>query len=256
VQLENSRGKALVRAQVTGRQRKGALFAPMHWTGNFSSEGRINALVHPLTDPVSGQPGLKTSPVNVSPVRVALYGFAVSRHRPNCNVSHYWATARAEGGWRTELAFFDSPGDAGALVAALFGPQAGFELLSFNDPSAGRTAFAGFAGPRLVLALWLSPAPVLASRQWAVAQLAGQHHHAMQRSAILSGRAGANRPDPGPLVCSCFGVGANQIATCAASGQATTVDAVGAVLKAGTNCGSCRIEIERILDAHRLQRAV
>jgi assimilatory nitrate reductase catalytic subunit len=35
-----------------------------------------------------------------------------------------------------------------------------------------------------------------------------------------------------------------------------TVEAVGDRLKAGTSCGSCRTEIRRLIDAHRLQEAV
>ncbi|MCD7059028.1 nitrate reductase [Pelagibacterium xiamenense] len=255
VQLENALGRAIVRAQVTDRQRPGTVFAPMHWTGAYSSEGRVNALVRPLTDPVSGQPGLKMSAVSLYPAKVALYGFAVSAERPDCDGADYWAAARAEGGWRTELALFEPVDDAAALAAALFGDTAGLDVLSFADAKSGRASLAGFAGPRLVFALWLSPDPVLVSRQWATAQLTETHDMPMARNAVLSGRPGADRPDPGPLVCSCFGVGANQIAALAASGEATTVDAVGAALKAGTNCGSCRTEIRRIIDAHRLQAA-
>jgi len=35
----------------------------------------------------------------------------------------------------------------------------------------------------------------------------------------------------------------------AAKAGAHTIDAVGACLKAGTNCGSCRMEIGRLIDA-------
>ena len=255
VRLENARGRAIMRATVNDRQRKGSVFVPMHWTGVYASEGRVNALVTPMTDPVSGQPGLKMSSVSVYPARIGLYGFAVSRERPQCANLDYWAVARAEGGWRTELAFFDIPGDPEAEVRALFGKGSGIDELSFCDASTGHMSFAGFAGSRLDYALWLSPDPVLVSRQWATAQLGACHDRAMQRSMVLSGRPSGDRPDPGPLVCSCFGVGANQIAALAQSGEATTVDAVGAVLNAGTNCGSCRTEIRRILDAHRLQAA-
>ncbi|WP_404406364.1 molybdopterin-dependent oxidoreductase [Pelagibacterium halotolerans] len=252
VQLENALGRAVMRAQVTDRQRPGTVFAPMHWTGAYSSEGRVNALVAPMADPVSGQPGLKMSAVSLYPAKVALYGFAVSAARPDCAAADYWATARAEGGWRTELGLFEATDD---IAASLFGDATALDVLSYSDAKSGRASLAAFAGPRLVFALWLAPDPVLVSRQWAVAQLTETHDKPMARSAVLSGRPGADRPDPGPLVCSCFGVGANQIAELAASGEATTVDAVGAALKAGTNCGSCRTEIRRIIDAHRLQAA-
>ena len=255
VQLQNERGRAIVRAQITDRQRKGTIFAPMHWTGSFSSQGRINTLVAPLADPVSGQPGLKMSAVSAAPEKVRFYGFAVSHGRPNCSELDYWALARTEGGWRTELAIYETPHNLDAQVERFFGIEKGIDVLTLTDARSGRNSFAGFAGPRLVFALWLSPDPVLVSRQWASARLGEHHDDTTARSAILSGRPGADRADPGPLVCSCFGVGANQIAELAQTGKATTVDAVGAVLNAGTNCGSCRTEIRRIIDAHRLQAA-
>jgi assimilatory nitrate reductase catalytic subunit len=55
-------------------------------------------------------------------------------------------------------------------------------------------------------------------------------------------------PDKGAIVCSCFSVGVNEI-NAAARGGCRSVDAIGTALNAGTNCGSCRPEIRRILDA-------
>jgi assimilatory nitrate reductase catalytic subunit len=49
-------------------------------------------------------------------------------------------------------------------------------------------------------------------------------------------------------VCACFSVGAATIATAVKSGCAT-VAAVGQKVKAGTNCGSCRPEIARLIVA-------
>jgi assimilatory nitrate reductase catalytic subunit len=46
----------------------------------------------------------------------------------------------------------------------------------------------------------------------------------------------------------------NQIAAAVAAGCAS-VDAIGATLKAGTNCGSCRSEIRAIVNAGRVQAA-
>jgi assimilatory nitrate reductase catalytic subunit len=43
-----------------------------------------------------------------------------------------------------------------------------------------------------------------------------------------------------------MGVGRNQIAAAIAAGACTT-DAVGAITRAGTNCGACRPEIAALL---------
>ena len=63
---------------------------------------------------------------------------------------------------------------------------------------------------------------------------------------MLAGRALAGS-DPGPLVCSCFGVGRNAIEKCARQiGAGATAVEIGKQLKCGTNCGSCVPEIQAI----------
>src|SRR5690606_29035541 len=54
VEIDNAHGSAIVRALVTERQTSGALFVPMHWTGELSGRARIDVLVPPVTDPQSG----------------------------------------------------------------------------------------------------------------------------------------------------------------------------------------------------------
>lgn len=72
---------------------------------------------------------------------------------------------------------------------------------------------------------------------------------------VLAGRPGADMPDPGAIVCACFAVGVNTIAEAVMRGSCRTVEEVGAVLKAGTNCGSCRAEIGAIIASRMLAAA-
>jgi assimilatory nitrate reductase catalytic subunit len=253
VRLENRHGSALVRALVTERQQRGSVFVPMHWTGQFSAAGRVDALVTAQTDPRSGQPALKMAAVVAEPALARLYGFAVSAAQPVLEGSDYWATARTVGGWRTELAFLREHDDWTAWAQATFKVGADLHILSVRDRATGRQSLAAFDGNRLVFALFLSPDPVLVSRQWA-ARLLTETVEPSGRAEILAGRPGAHRSDPGPIVCACFGVGANQIAE-AARGGCYTVDAIGAALRAGTNCGSCRPEIRAIVELNQRQPA-
>ena len=54
--------------------------------------------------------------------------------------------------------------------------------------------------------------------------------------------------DQGPLVCACFGVGKGAIQQTIESG-AQNPAAVGAAIKAGTNCGSCIPEIRKMISS-------
>ncbi len=254
VRLENGYGTAIVRALVTDRQQKGSIFVPMHWTGETAATGRVNALLGPFADPVSGQPALKMGRVSATPVEVALYGFLVSRRKPDVGGLGYWAVAPAPEGWRAEIAVFERPEDVFAHARAILRLPPDVQLTTSLDARSGRISLVCFEGDRLDCALYLSPDPVLAARQWVVEQLGETHDVPLARARLLSGRPGADQPDPGPLVCSCFGVGANQIAD-AVVGGCTSVADIGDVLGAGTNCGSCRTEIGRIIDANRLAAA-
>ncbi|WP_292435684.1 (2Fe-2S)-binding protein, partial [Mesorhizobium sp.] len=74
------------------------------------------------------------------------------------------------------------------------------------------------------------------------------------RHALLSGRSPAPMPAIGRVVCSCFHIGVNQLASAVAAG-CDSLEAIGSTLRAGTNCGSCRSEIRAIIDARHVQAA-
>ena len=246
------RGRAVVRAAVTDRQRRGSVYVPMHWTDQFASLGRVDALVAPETDPQSGQPGLKYTPVAVRAYKAAWFGFAVLRDRPDTISSEYWALAKCNGGWRIELAAGSAPADWTAFARALLGLKAcaaddESDLLAYHDAQSGRRRFAAFDGDRLCGALFVGPQPVAVSRAWLTGRLEAETDAPTERLRLLAGRGGEDMPDPGSIVCSCFSVGVNQIAAAVLSGGCATVDAVGEALGAGTNCGSCRAEIERLI---------
>jgi assimilatory nitrate reductase catalytic subunit len=247
VEVQSPYGKVLVRAQITDRVREGAVFVPMHWTDQLASKGRVDAVMAPETDPVSGQPGLKFTPAAIRKVDMAWYGFAVLSQKPADIPADYWALAPVDGGWRLELAGTCDV-DLQALAIHLSGkPKGQLDSLSVLGSHERAQRFAYSVGGQLQSVFYFSPDPVEVSRQWACGLLSHQTAADMSRAEILAGRPAGDRPDPGALVCSCFGVGRNNILTAAGEG-AQTVQAIGSCLKAGTNCGSCRSEIQSILD--------
>ena len=254
VRVATGDGDILVRALLSDRQARGSVFVPIHWNDQFASRARVDRLVPPVTDPHSGQPALKRVAVYIERFAAAAYGFAVVQEKPRRIDADYWVIARCAGGWRIELAFSNHARDWSAFAAALLPAMPGAEMLTYHDSAARRHRFARFEGGHLCGALFLAPEPVAVARGWAVDQLAADHSGRHARPAVLVGRPGQGLADHGATVCSCFGVGVGQIAAAARAGCAT-VAAVGEVLQAGTNCGSCRSEIKGIIDACRLQAA-
>jgi assimilatory nitrate reductase catalytic subunit len=254
VRISTANHAILVRALISTRQVRGSTFVPIHWTDQFAARARVDVLVSGVVDPHSGQPASKTSAVCIERFVAARYGFAVLREEPLLVEAEYWALAKCAAGWRVELAFAQTDRDLAAFAAQLFQRAAEMDLLAYHDPNAGQERFACFDGDHLVGALFLAPEPVAVSRNWAVDQLSAEFSKDGSRLAVIAGRPGRALADRGAIVCSCFGVGANQIAAAAAAGYAS-VEAIGQRLQAGTNCGSCRAEINAIINAHRLQAA-
>ncbi|CAN7732918.1 nitrate reductase [Ensifer adhaerens] len=247
VVLESPFGAVVVRALITDRQARGNLFVPMHWNDQFAAMARIDALVPPITDPVSGQPASKNVAVSARRFSASTYGFAVSAARPEGLDCAYWALAKARGGWRLELASQTEPDDWVAWCRRIFDIPADIEPIGYGDGPSGHRRLAFFDGAKLLLALYLAPEPVAVARSWAVEQLGASHADLRLRFALVAGRPGADKPDPGATVCSCFNVGINQIVA-AVRGGCRSVEAIGQTLNAGTNCGSCRAEIRGIVD--------
>jgi assimilatory nitrate reductase catalytic subunit len=249
VRVSTGLGAILVRALISPRQQPGSIFVPMHWNDQFAARARADVLAAAVTDPISGQPASKNIPARIERFVAATYGFAVL-HRKTAHIeAEYWAMVKCAGGWRVELAFAANSPDWPAFATALVGGDAS-EMAAYHDIETGRYRFACYEGGRLAGAIFLAPEPVAVSRDWAIAQLSTPGASRSARLPAIAGRPGKGTFDRGPTVCSCFGVGANEIAAAAVRG-CTTVAAIGEALQAGTNCGSCRAEIRDIIDAQR-----
>ncbi len=255
-EVESPTGTIICRAAVTDRQSAGSLFVPMHWTSQLANRARVGALIAAFTDPFSGQPELKGMPVSIRPFDVAWQAFAVTRRAPNAQAA-YVATAAVNGGFRTELALHEAPENWDELALQMLpaGSKENTELLAYHDTAAGQYRFAAFSGEQLVGALFVARGTLSCARDWIAAQLREPIPPAA-RLRVLAGRPGGESKDRGPIVCACFEVGHNEIVEAITKSGAVTVATVGACVKAGTNCGSCRGEIRRILDAARIPEAV
>jgi assimilatory nitrate reductase catalytic subunit len=236
--VTTAHGASLFRVALSEGQRRGELFVPMHWTDVMAGEARANRLSGPVVDPISGQPGFKNTPARVEPVVPDWRAFLVTRAMPAMPALLWWSRARVTGGWLCELA------GLGAIDADILLPAG--ERLEVADPARGmrRIAVRDVAGD-LAAALYVTRTGELPPRDWAVAQL-GQGDAAP--AELLAGRPSTPAPERGPMVCVCHGIGERDILAACGAG-ATTVEAIGAATGAGTNCGSCRPAIARLLAA-------
>jgi assimilatory nitrate reductase catalytic subunit len=235
-------GQCILKVVVSARQQRGMLFAPIHWSGENTSGARIGALVAPFTDPFSGQPENKATPVAITPYEYVFRGFALSRSKLDLPGHAWWARVAVGGGYGYLLADnADLRGWQSWLKSV-----AGDDLAEYRDFGGGVYRAASFAGERIETCLFVGPARDAGDWNVVKALFAADALTGDQRRMLLSGKSMDGLADAGPIVCACFGVGRGTICDAIATG-ANSAAAIGAQLKAGTNCGSCVPELKRLI---------
>ncbi|MEO6079024.1 MAG: molybdopterin-dependent oxidoreductase [Steroidobacteraceae bacterium] len=242
-------GAALARARASGDIPAGMIFMPIHWSEQFARESRVGAAVNPVVDPHSGEPEFKHTPARIEAVPVEWQGFLLSRQRATPPDALWWAHSPGDSVHRLEFAGRGAMRpDAMWLKGALPGLERA-DWIEFDDAVTGTYRAALLLDGRLEACLMVGARRSLPGRTWLASLFAQPTLDPADRRCLLLGRR-LDGIDPGQTVCACFGVGANTIRLAIAAGCAT-VDAVGKKLKAGTNCGSCRPEITKLVAATR-----
>ncbi|MFK7875935.1 MAG: molybdopterin-dependent oxidoreductase [Paracoccaceae bacterium] len=248
IEVENTHGRALLRALITPKIAQGQLFAPMHWTRQRTTRGTINSVTVPLTDPISGQPALKGAAVDARVYDAKWFGFLACLNEPTPQTP-YAAIARTGSGWQVEMASNRTPTDWVSQARTLSGQPKG-EVAVQSDCTSGVTRIAITEAGQITALFFASPNPVLLARS-AIIQLIGTNTRPLE---ALAGRSPADLPEAGVTVCACLTVGRNTLINAIANG-ATSVAALGVATCAGTNCGSCKPELAALLAQSQLPLA-
>ena len=240
-EVETASGKSVFRVASVDNQRRQEIFVPMHWTDQTSGGGRTGLLTGQDRDPISGQPGFKNTAATIRLYRPAWTGFLVTRDQPAISQCAYWTRIRTAHGWLTELA---GDGDPSSLAILL---PAG-ERAEVHDAKRGVIRAAVIADGRLQGALFVARGGGLPPSDWLIEQLGSECASTVE---LLTGRPAIPQADRGPIICVCFDVGLATILQSIRANTLTTVEAVGASLNAGTNCGSCRPAIAKLLQTEK-----
>ncbi len=242
VRVTSAWGEAVLRLALDAATPRGACFAPMHWTDQLSPRGRINAAVTPATDPISGQPELKHTPVSLSPFEAAWQGFVLARRPLGARLAEWCALSPAtEGVWRHELAG-NGEGAFAALAEALGeGPPS----IALHAEATGEHRAAWLRDGQLIAALFLGPDHALPPREWLISLFAEARIGSAARHSLLAGLLPDGLP-ASPTLCACHGVSGATIRAAIEAG-ARDVAAIGAATCAGTGCGSCKPELAAML---------
>jgi assimilatory nitrate reductase catalytic subunit len=175
---------------------------------------------------------------------MASQGFIVSQTRLDVPSWLQHARLPVPGG---EAIVFASvrPADAVHGLLSNLLPQ-GDHLALMHDPASDDFRAAAFEGDRLSVALFTSAGRDEAAFNRVIHALEQPRLSPAERKSLLAGRLGAGGADAGPTICACFAVRRATIEAAIAKG-ALDLDSVAAATRAGSNCGSCRPEIKRVI---------
>jgi assimilatory nitrate reductase catalytic subunit len=241
-------GVAMARVRCSGEMPSGMIFVPIHWSEQNARGSRVGAAVNPVVDPLSGEPEFKHTPARVTRWHADWHGYLLSRNQVGDLPATWWAASKLADCWRYELA-----GDAVMPTREWLQSQIGTadsnaQWIEYHDESAGSYRAAVLVAGRLQACLMLERKTKLPTRAWLIDQFAKAQIGTAERGSLLRGWPAQGGYDPGPTICACFSVGANAILDAIKAG-CSSVQEVGQLLRAGTNCGSCRPEISRMIPA-------
>ncbi len=243
--VTSDRGEAILRVAMSEAQRPGEVFLPIHWSDAFAARAVVGRLPAGYTDPWSGQPESKHTPVRLRRFPTRWSAVLLAREPPDLTGIPYWCRHVAANSLIYELAGTEPappPAFVAAPVSGLLGPR-----IEYRDTRRGVERYAWVQDGRLAAALFVGPGRPAVARDWLQELFAADPLDGEVRRHVLSGQPPAGRiGTAGPVICSCFNVGLNQILTALRDGRATTAAEVGSVLSAGTGCGSCVPELDRL----------
>lgn len=249
--------------QIDKRQRRGDVFVPIHWSGEWGSHSKLAKLYAPATDLISGQPELKHGAVSITPQAFSSYGnfyFSDEVQAPNDaidivnvlddvleNNSGYWAKQLMENGLGVSIASQFSPEILMKRLLEVL-PK---EWIFYQHKSANSDVLiCTYEGSFCFMAFLGEQSPSTKPK------------YDVPNGWVDSGLKQAFAPEKlanflrcevdeeflnGPVVCSCFSVREKTINQAIAAG-CSSVSELGDTLKCGTNCGSCKPALATLLN--------
>lgn len=244
VEVSSPIGSIKVIAVIDKAMAKKQLFVPIHWNDQYSSMARVDTLVAPITDAISGQPELKYTFANMTKVNTQAWAIIVSRNQLDCTQFINWnASPLGQGqGYLYQIAItanFNWPDFIANKRLHEQGPAQAYE--HFSDHKHNDQRLVCFSDQQVELAIYshqdsnqLPSASFM--RDLFTKPVANSYW------PLLS----STTPSSGKLICSCFKVSEEAIQAAIEAG-ATSAQQLGQKLKCGTNCGSCIPELNSML---------
>lgn len=241
---EGQKKQVVLPIKIESSQRKKELFAPIHWNHTWSSSASIAHLYTDANDQQSGQPELKHAAVRIEKTNFIAFGELYSKSEMTNEWLNskfdYWVKVPIEQGM---LYRFASEKGVTELTSWLQLLQPASQWLSAQGLNNSYCVCQ--QDKQLKIASFISNQPIRVERRWLENLFKQETIEQEQIYALLRARPD-QKFQQGKLVCSCFNVAENAIVKAIESG-CSSVDELGTTLRCGTNCGSCKAELQQII---------
>lgn len=245
-------------------QRKGELFAPIHWSKTWSSHVHLTSLFSDANDPISGQPELKHAAVSLQKTAVLAHGTIASdiELSPDSlnKICDYWVKIKLENGYQYRVALLQTSRNGNVA-----NPQADlavsleqwFSRISSCLPiskiytvvSDGHLMALKTDKDKFTMTISLTSKSerdgIEIDANWQNMLLGKAQLSSLDIHHILRNQAD-DEFTQGKLICSCFSVREKTIINAISEGY-NSVNDLGKKLKCGTNCGSCKSELAGLI---------
>ena len=245
VQIENPLGHVALKLVFDKGQRRGDVFAPIHWSQQFASSASIGQLIASHRDPLSGQPELKFSPVKIQPIQLIWKGVLFNRQDMSLSQKGlYWSKARRKACSVTYVYSTFAVDDWIEWLSTIFSEKR--QWIHYHDRAVGDFRSLSIKDNRLESVFFSSlsgfiPSPDIIEKTF-LRDKVDSHDYVN----VLSGQV-IEKDNKNPIICSCFNLKQDRIIQAIDDKKLMSPKAIGDHLKAGTNCGSCIPDLQRLI---------
>ena len=247
VAINSPQGAMLVRALLTTQQNKGQIFTPIHWNSQTAKSANTCNLVSDDNDPVSGQPGFKSTQVSMKKWLYNSEAMLLTRDALDLNLFDYWVKQKVEKGYLYRIADSRSPSQLAEELQGLLQNKQG-KTLQFSSSDQSQQMIYRYAfvqEQQLNNAYITSEQLTTQSLDWLQSVLDMPLDSSIELtliSGIVEGKLAQ-----GKIICACKQVGVNTITEAILEQGCQSLESIKQCTHAGTGCGSCLPEVENIL---------
>ena len=250
VAITSPQGDLLVRAKLTKRQNKGQLFSPIHWNKQTAKNANVCNVVNDDNDPISGQPGFKSTQVNIKKWHYQSEAMLLTREPLDLAVFDYWVKQKVAQGYLYRIADNRSAIELADTLQALLGNKQG-KTLQFSSNEHTTQALHRYAfvqNGQLNNSYITAEQLTSQSLDWLQSVLDLPLDSSIELtliSGIVEGKLAQ-----GKIVCACKQVGINTLTAAISEQGCHSLDSIKQCTGAGTGCGSCLPEVATLLAEH------